>query len=598
MLVGYSHSLRNASAATKVLKEIFMKSRLILVLLAVFVVMSFLLTSCATTDYSDVNISPPFSKGVNMLTWFETWDENKLPDLNKFDEADFACLKNMGVDVMRLAVHFELLMEPLYTGKIKERVFEKLDEVCDWAEKYQIYLVIDNHSFNSEEWDGNPPSWDLNKEHLESVWSQVAQRYKYRSEYIIYEIRNEPEGRGEVTPEKWVKLQGEIIDVIRTYDTKHAIVVSGSDFSSIDTLAKMKPYEDPNLIYTFHFYEPMLFTHQGATWIGEGFSETSGIPFPYDRSKMPKLSSSAKQNPWLVDMYNNYSQLGTEKYINSRIKKAANWAKKNNVRIWCGEIGAKIWTNAEDRLAWISTTVSVLNKYGIPYCTWGIDGSDGFLNGDTGSEIFPDDIDKDALEAYGFSMPNEALAAQCNSLLKQFPQKPFIVHDGFAGKGTSFGIFGSVASTTSYDSHQECMKVSLPGENNNGCYFQIAKRIRDEIIENKDDLCISLSVKFTNKNQSFTIGLVDNDEGEAALPWAVEYGLKASDYDLYEWIDIEIPLTKFYETGAWSGITQKWYSPEGKFDWSRLNQLRILFNDFENAMSGDIYIDDVVIKMK
>ena len=135
-------------------------------------------------------------------------------------------------------------------------------------------------------------------------------------------------------------------------------------------------------------------------------------------------------------------------------------------------------------------------------------------------------------------------------------------------------------------------------QNNNGCYFQIAKRIRDEIIENKDDLCISLSVKFTNKNQSFTIGLVDNDEGEAALPWAVEYGLKASDYDLYEWIDIEIPLTKFYETGAWSGITQKWYSPEGKFDWSRLNQLRILFNDFENAMSGDIYIDDVVIKMK
>ena len=81
----------------------------------------------------------------------------------------------------------------------------------------------------------------------------------------------------------------------------------------------------------------MLFTHQGATWIGGGFSETTGIPFPYDKSRMPKLSSAAKNNSWLVEMYNHYSQIGSEKYINERIKKIANWAKKNKVRVWAGE---------------------------------------------------------------------------------------------------------------------------------------------------------------------------------------------------------------------------------------------------------------------
>ena len=95
----------------------------------------------------------PFSKGINMLTYFESWDKGVLPNLNKHDEADFACLKDMGVEVIRLPVHFENLMEPYATGKIYDIIFDKLDMVCDWAEKYQIYLVIDNHSFNSEEED-------------------------------------------------------------------------------------------------------------------------------------------------------------------------------------------------------------------------------------------------------------------------------------------------------------------------------------------------------------------------------------------------------------------------------------------------------------
>ena len=91
----------------------------------------------------------PFTKGINMLRFFETWNKGDLPNLYKHDEADFACLKSMGVEAIRLTVHFELLMEPYNTGTIYDFVLVKLDQVCDWAEKYQIYLIIDNHAFNS-----------------------------------------------------------------------------------------------------------------------------------------------------------------------------------------------------------------------------------------------------------------------------------------------------------------------------------------------------------------------------------------------------------------------------------------------------------------
>lgn len=202
--------------------------------------------------------------------------------------------------------------------------FKKLDQICDWAEKYQIYLVIDNHSFGAVEIQ-NTISAETYKVHLQALWPQIAQRYKNRSEYIIYETMNEPPDN---LLDIWDKLQKETLDLIRQYDTKHTVVVTSAHFDSLDNLVKMKPYKDPNLIYTFHFYEPGPFTQQGA--VGPLFN-VRDLPFPYDKKQMPKL------DPTLVD--------------------------------WAGEIGAAARSRPVDRLFWMKTTVALLNEYNIPYCT-------------------------------------------------------------------------------------------------------------------------------------------------------------------------------------------------------------------------------------
>ena len=524
-----------------------------------------------------------------MLTWFETWT-NSIPPLNKYDESDFAVLKKMGVDVIRLPVHFDLVMEPVHTGKIMDIVLEKLDKVCDWAEKYQIYLVIDNHSFNSELEDNNPPSAKLQKEHLKAVWSQVAPRYKNRSKYIIYEIINEPKGRGEVTSEKWIKLQAEIIDLIRRYDPQRDIVVSGADFSSIDTLVRMKPYKDPNLIYTFHFYEPHEFTHQGATWVGPHMIDLEDIPFPYDRKRMPKLKGRAKDS-YLPDYFREvYPAKGTVKYINDRIKKAADWAKKNNVRIWCGECGAKVWINAEDRLAWIKATVQTLNNYDIPYCTWGIDGSDGFLKTADNLSSFPDDIDQAALEAYGFSMPGKIISDDFS-----FPKKPYLVYDGLCGKGTGIDTWGNTVSIYDGDVHKYCIKVSYPNRQN-GCKFFLPKKVFDKAAEYKNSVYVSFSVKFTDSKQRFTLSLQDSDGAEELPPWKKSYRIKAEGYPVNKWITVTVPFSKLQEDYTWSDKAKKAFEPQGKFDWNRLSSVYFDFDDFENQNQGEIFIDDVVIK--
>ena len=68
-------------------------------------VILFLMTPIFSTPAT--NTSLPFSKGVNLLKWFEIWedwDKDELPPLNKYDEDDFACLKDMGIEPLsRLA---------------------------------------------------------------------------------------------------------------------------------------------------------------------------------------------------------------------------------------------------------------------------------------------------------------------------------------------------------------------------------------------------------------------------------------------------------------------------------------------------------------
>ena len=535
----------------------------------------------------------PFSKGVNTFAFFyrEDWCINQMPALNIYDEADFECLKSMGVDVVRLACYFGYLMEPKITGVLSETVLKKLDEVCDWAEKNQIYLIIDDHAWGAVEDDEK--SIKKIEEHLELLWPVLAKRYANRSEYILYEIMNEPSWA--ISPSQWQKVQQKIINVIREYDKKHSIIVTGPNCSCIDELTQIKPYKDPNIIYTFHFYEPALFSLQGDGTVDEDFSKASGIPFPYDKSRMPNIES--KKGTWFNELWETYPQDGTEKFIEKRIKKISDWAKKNKVNIFCGERGSVVTTDHSDRVAYNKAVTSVLEKYDIPYCVWTMDVGSGFFQGAEHGMIFPDDIDKEIVESYGFSMPSSAAVAKTNVAIKSFPKAPYILYDGIVGKWSEQLSVGNVKTTKLNDGHGECLHINYNSESQSNCYkITPPKLIASEVKKEHASLKLSLSVKFTELNQSFYVHFVDSDDGADHLPWRNTYAVKASKASLGKWQSIEIPLSAAKEIGGtWSDIAQKWYESESKFCWNQFTAIMFDFDNFDHK-TGDVYIDDITLK--
>ncbi len=64
-------------------------------------------------------------------------------------------------------------------------------------------------------------------------------------------------------------LLSRTVTALRQIDQAHTLIVGGGGWNSIAGLKTLAiPEGEMNVIATFHYYEPYLFTHQGAEWGG------------------------------------------------------------------------------------------------------------------------------------------------------------------------------------------------------------------------------------------------------------------------------------------------------------------------------------------
>lgn len=203
------------------------------------------------------NAQMHFTRGVNLTNWFQASSAQQI-QFTKFTKQDFINIKSLGCDVIRLPINLHAMTSGSPEYIIDPLFFTFLDSAVSWAEELQIHLLLDNHTFDPAA-DTDPAIGPV----LIKVWTQMADHYKNRSEYIYYEVLNEPHG---ILDKLWGQIQQSVIDSIRSVDTIHTIIVGPAGWNGYNNLNAMPVYSDTNLIYTFHFYDPFMFTHQGASW--------------------------------------------------------------------------------------------------------------------------------------------------------------------------------------------------------------------------------------------------------------------------------------------------------------------------------------------
>lgn len=192
-------------------------------------------------------------------------------------------------------------------------------------------------------------------------------------ERVFFEVLNEPEFED---AQQWAAVQTRAIAAIRQAAPHHTIIATAEHYSGLTDLLALEPVADPNVIYTFHDYEPFPFTHQGATWtIGE-VRPLHGVPYP---SSPENIAAAVAQEQSLADQHW-IDTYGLNRWdagrIRSELSFAGKWAALHHVPVYCGEFGVyQPYADPAMRAAWLHDTRTALEEQGIGWAVWDYQGS-------------------------------------------------------------------------------------------------------------------------------------------------------------------------------------------------------------------------------
>ena len=345
-------------------------------------------------------IAAPFTKGVNFTNWleFKTAEQIRTDD---FTKEDFVNVKSLGCDVVRLPIHFEKICQGNADYAIPDKIFGILDQVAAWAEELELYVIFDFHNAT----DTDSETSDDVETILTPIWQQMAEHYKEASKYVIYELMNEPHG---IDVSLWNGIIERVFKLVRSIDKKHYIVAGGADWNSFAAMKTLPDFQDDKVIYTFHFYDPHTFTHQGAPWCH--MERVIGIPFPYDEDKMPPMPENPTEHE--KRCFENYPKQGTIAAVEEFFDQYVEFSVERNAPVFCGEFGCFApFMSHEERVNWYTMVTNLLQERGIARTSWDYYGSFGMFKIDWSKEnpyeeklSFPENLDRDIVKALGLSL--------------------------------------------------------------------------------------------------------------------------------------------------------------------------------------------------
>lgn len=200
----------------------------------------------------------------------------------------------------------------------------------------------------------------------------------------------------------WQEMLKQMIGRARAGSPAMTLVVTGACVSSADGLIALdaKGLGERNIIYTFHFYDPFSFTHQGAQFIPWPDKYLDEVPWPANARPIEKAESLIAQHvaadPKLDVLARAKAKLGAERNlqklyatnagpdtIEHKFSEVANWAKDNGLagrQILVGEFGVlrkqpnKPGALCKDRIRWLADVRQSAETHGFAWSYFSYDG--------------------------------------------------------------------------------------------------------------------------------------------------------------------------------------------------------------------------------
>jgi hypothetical protein len=346
------------------------------------------------------------TRGINLSHWFAQSETYNPFHLEHFiSDEDLDLLVGLGFQHVRLPVDPALLLDPSDPESLNGEYLGYLDSALDRILERDLGVIVDLQA--NDEFKASLARDDEFVDTFTQFSGALAQHLSPRDPDLLFlEVLNEPSfnffAPEDIDPVKrWDWVQGEILGAFRSGAPEHTAIATGYDWSGIDGLRQLTPVADPNVVYNFHFYEPMTFTHQGVDWLDSHFELIWDLPYPYNPVECDAviLRMTDENLRHIAQSYCD-EQWNADK-IKDRIGLAAAWATEHNVRLTANEFGVyRNFVQEEDRVSWIYDVRTALEEYDIGWALWDYTGGFGLFDKVNEERI----LNQSMVEALGLSM--------------------------------------------------------------------------------------------------------------------------------------------------------------------------------------------------
>ena len=239
-----------------------------------------------------------------------------------------------GFTCVRIPIRWDNYMQSTPPYSIDSSWLDRVEQVIDWSLNRGLVTIINAHH---DDW--LYTNFPENLPRFESLWQQVASRFKDKSENLLFEIINEPYfdlSRAEIDT-----LNQTILSIIRQTNPTRIVIITGG---GNDTSPRLTSYlvvehlvvpDDPYVMAYFHYYKPRGFTNT------EGGNQTDTWGSAQDKAE-----------------------------VDAHFDMVKSWVNQNNVPMLLGEFGVDNAKPLAPRLEWYRYITEGALRRGFCFTLW------------------------------------------------------------------------------------------------------------------------------------------------------------------------------------------------------------------------------------
>ncbi len=285
-----------------------------------------------------------YYRGVNLGGWLSQCDYSQERLDHFIEKPDIEKIASWGLDHVRIPVDYNVLENE--DGSYKEDGFARIEKAIGWCREYGLKTVVDLHktagySFDFGEKESGFFESEKYQERFYRLWEEIARHFGAIPEQAAFELLNEVTDPSTIGA--WNRISQECIRRIRAIAPDTLILVGSYNNNSAEAVPELLPPADDKVVYNFHCYEPLAFTHQGAYWV-----------------------------PWLdPDKRMTFAESGTSTaYFEKLFGKAIEKAEQEHTSLYCGEYGVIDLVAPEEAIKWQACIHETFEKFEIARCLW------------------------------------------------------------------------------------------------------------------------------------------------------------------------------------------------------------------------------------